>query len=744
MVCHGEVIDMARSENNLNAVFTDTANAIRSKTGQSEQISPRDFADQIATIEVTPASEYKQMLIDVLQGTTTSITIPSEVTELHERFWSNVTSLTSIDFNNVTTLPVYLCEGCRNLETIAFSENTESIGSYAFHNCANMSITELPHRVKKIDGHAFENAGISYYNPPYPDLRFSLVTDPDIQMEYIGEYGFNRTPIHIVKVNIRGIGAYAFQSCDALKNVDIKVAPNDVTPELSASIQSYAFSSCRYVENFRIDPDSVISTIGNNAFYSLASLTDPQLRNIAPFDFRKSLFDIIPGGVWGGCLYDGIIYFPLTLANITGNFLSGATGNWNIYFQSIPTVSSASYLRDNTTGFTVNYFFPIELLEEAKNATNWSSHTAQMAAWIDGVPVGEELQPYTKDDGYAITWYSDIAMTQVVTTSAGPSNIYYGQITGQTRAGWYVQKDLMDSAVTISDGTNIYQQFVPVDATITITPNATDPAKNQLYALRVNGVDYTSAGTATIQATQNLSIVAIYWNGVDQPFASTLSDNDWKAIKIASKLNAIPATWNVGDIKTLTYDGVNYTARLVDTTGKFTRTLDNSTAYLSFELTELLPASEKYNSMGNNRPLESPLLRKIHHEDIWLKIDPSLQLELEDVNIQVSQGGTSPATSTLINWESKLFLPREHDLYSTRKNSAQEEWDVITQDQYYQEHDTDADRLKYKQDSSSSSAYWQLSPCGVYQAAGCYVAQTGYSAYTNTSSAFGVALRFAL
>ena len=43
---------MARSENNLTAVFTDTANAIREKTGDSALIIPRDFADVIASIEV--------------------------------------------------------------------------------------------------------------------------------------------------------------------------------------------------------------------------------------------------------------------------------------------------------------------------------------------------------------------------------------------------------------------------------------------------------------------------------------------------------------------------------------------------------------------------------------------------------------------------------------------------------------------------------------------------------------------
>lgn len=42
---------MARSENNLNAVFTDTANAIRAKTDTTSTICPRDFADKINSIE---------------------------------------------------------------------------------------------------------------------------------------------------------------------------------------------------------------------------------------------------------------------------------------------------------------------------------------------------------------------------------------------------------------------------------------------------------------------------------------------------------------------------------------------------------------------------------------------------------------------------------------------------------------------------------------------------------------------
>ena len=42
---------MAKSENNINAVLTDTANAIRAKTDTTATICPRDFADKINSIE---------------------------------------------------------------------------------------------------------------------------------------------------------------------------------------------------------------------------------------------------------------------------------------------------------------------------------------------------------------------------------------------------------------------------------------------------------------------------------------------------------------------------------------------------------------------------------------------------------------------------------------------------------------------------------------------------------------------
>ena len=48
---------MARSNNNLGSVFRDTANAIREKTGKTNSINPKDFADEIASIPM-PDGEF--------------------------------------------------------------------------------------------------------------------------------------------------------------------------------------------------------------------------------------------------------------------------------------------------------------------------------------------------------------------------------------------------------------------------------------------------------------------------------------------------------------------------------------------------------------------------------------------------------------------------------------------------------------------------------------------------------------
>ena len=396
---------MARSDNNLTAVFTDTANAIRSKTGGSSQISPRDFADEIATIEVTPANEYKQMLIDLLQDTTVSITIPNEVTSLGVDRWKNDSYLTTIDFNNVAIIPEYTCYNCSNLTTVIFKTATTNIGDYAFYNCTKFEDTELPHTLINIGQYAFYNVG-SYYGRG--THTFTMIDNVGVHTT-IGQYAFQESHLSEITAYLNNVGQHAFYNCSSLTKVDV---------EIHGSLDNSAFSECRYVMDFRIDPNSVITSLSGSVFQYLGDQTYSDASfHMADFDFRKSTFTSLSDYVWAYCRFNGKVFFPSTLKNIYGNFLYYATGNWVTHFNSIPSVSYSSYLRnDSPDTFTVRYAFPYTQLETALVTTNWSSHTSQMVGYGTGFEAGTTLPAYRRDTGVGITWYSDVALTTPVTT----------------------------------------------------------------------------------------------------------------------------------------------------------------------------------------------------------------------------------------------------------------------------------------------------------------------------------------
>ena len=668
----------------------------------------------------------------LLEGSLTSFRIPDGVTSLFRDTFYKFPQLTELDLNQVEVIPAEMCRECANLTNVIFTTHTTQIGDYAFYNCTKFEDTELPHTLTNVGNYAFYNVGSYYARGTH---TFTMIDDVGVHTT-IGYQAFFGSHLSEITAYLNNVDTYAFCNCSSLTKVDV---------EIHGSLNGYAFANCKYVMDFRIDPNSVITSLSDYVFQYLGDQTYSDASfHIADFDFRKSTFTYLSGYVWGYCHFNGKVFFPSTLKSIGGNFLYSATGNWMLYFNSIPSASSSSYLRnDSPDTFTVKYAFPYTKLDTALVTTNWSSHTSQMVGYGTGFEAETTLPAYRRDTGVGITWYSDVAMTTPITTSSSATDVYYCSLSS-TRLVWFVDTpSLLDASFTISDGSTTYGEGspIPVNTTVTITPSYTDPTKNQLFLLTVNGVDYTSAGTATIQVTESLMIKVAYWDGEHQPFLPILSDNPWSMIKLASQLNAVPITWKPGDTKTLTYNGDTYTARLVDKTGKYKRVSDDSTAYLGFEVTELLPDFDEYHTGGENRPSDSQLLVKMNSGTIWDNMDADLKSVLETVKVKVARSGGS----TIIDWEGKLFLAREHDLFSSRQYSVQAEWDLITQDQYYQLNDTNNARRKCRKTSSlGRDEYWEMSPKDNSSNFACYVQKDGHASVDSAAYNFGVAVRFAL
>lgn len=471
------------------------------------------------------------------------------------------------------------------------------------------------------------------------------------------------------------------------------------------------------------------------------------------FDFSGSTFTSIPSGMFlGNTMFEETdIYFPATLSSWSNTvFGSGTTGLYRIHLKSKPTLSSTSYFPSATASST---FKPVILIGKENyvdfiTMTNWSSRKSQIYIEEKGFATGTTLTPYVYPNGTACTWYKAPFSSETITISEGASNTYYGQESGTTRLVCFFNVSGQYGSVNIAHNGSLISVdgYVEVGETITITPISTDSDNPDLYSFVVNGTNYTSQGSATITAPNdsNITISVVYYNqssGAD----AILANNTWLQILLADKSNNIPSTWAVGDTKDVVINGLTYQARLTDKTGKYIRVSDGSTVRLKFELTELLPTSQVYNSSSNNRPLQSPLLADINSGTIYGQIESALTSVLEPVKVKVSQGGGSSTQDTLVDFEGKFFFHREHDLFSTRGSSVQAEWDAISnQDEYYQTHNTNADRVKHLKGQTNGMAYWEMSPCALNSNSVCSVLATGRANYYGSTSSAGVCLCFAI
>lgn len=119
------------SEMNLNAVFTDIANAIREKKGTADQMKPINMADEIVNI---PQGGSLKALLDTTKRAT------------HLCADYKGTSLDGLisyaDTSNVTNF-CYMFSGCSNITSVPLFDTSKATDlSYMFMNCEKL--TEIP------------------------------------------------------------------------------------------------------------------------------------------------------------------------------------------------------------------------------------------------------------------------------------------------------------------------------------------------------------------------------------------------------------------------------------------------------------------------------------------------------------------------------------------------------------------------------------------------------------------------
>ena len=236
------------SENNLTAVFTDIANAIRDKKGSVDTIKPINMADEILTISsggsikdfiTTRNAQFlfyncttltSEQLASILKYDDTS-----GATNIYYMFCkcTSLTTIPLIDTSSATEMR-YMFENCSSLTTIPLLDTSSCTNmSYMFEECSKLtSIPQLDTSKVTYMSYMFGNCN---YLTTIPQLDTSSCTN----MSYMFFYCRRLEKIDITK--FAGGTSYNNQfanNCNSLKTLIIRTM--NTIPTLNSS----AFNDC--------------------------------------------------------------------------------------------------------------------------------------------------------------------------------------------------------------------------------------------------------------------------------------------------------------------------------------------------------------------------------------------------------------------------------------------------------------------------------------------------------------------
>ena len=214
-------------------------------------------------------------------------------------------------------------------------------------------------------------------------------------------------------------------------------------------------------------------------------------------------------------------------------------------------------------------------------------------------------------------------------------------------------------------------------------------------------------------------------------YQANFADNTWAQIIDACHKNKVPATWAVGNQKTMTINGTDYPIDIIgknhddyaDGSGK---------APLTFKLHDCYADVNRMNSSNTNSGgWTSCAMRQTHLPAILALMPTEVQNGIREVNKLTSAGSQS---STINTTADKLFLLSEIEIFGSVSYSASGDG---TQYDYYKEGHS---KVKNR---NGGAAYWnERSPLKDDSTRFCMASNTGTADYGGASSAAGVAFGF--
>ena len=632
-----------------------------------------------------------------------------------------LTALTTVNAPKLKTIGVYALYGCTALSSITLAL-VETIGSYALYNCK--AVTGLEKLIaKRVDSYGCYYLGSNGTGFDYEPAAAAA----------LGTYAFQYAKVKTVVGPLSKIDSYAFQYCNSLTKIH---------PQLNGLLGSYGFGNCPYVNDVDLAGCNITS-LGTYAFYCLGASRTTPAENRLTLDFRGSSFKTVDqysiGGTSSAKLQYADIYLPDTVTTVNANAFAYGD-NIEVYFQTLePPTLSATTCFSGATNYKI--FIPYRAMHAYTSKTNWTALTANIIGYAPGgtFEAGATL-PTCDDAGYALTWYSDAAKTEEVTTVTDAAAALYCAV--DDRIAWVISGSDVETAylkITDNDG-NIYTgtpAFIPTDKT-SVTVEIVLSGDYQ-YKAYIGTTAITFPYTTDI--TADISFRYIVFDG---DFNANFASATWAEIQKVSLAGLTADLYGdqVGTTRTITLkNGKTMTLRLANATNDMYQLSDGSgTTGLVMEFVDLWADTKYMNSSNTNTGgWNSSYMRQTVMPLILAQLPDDLAAVLATVNIKGCYSGTSGTINTSAD---KLFLPAEREIFASRKYGRTEEWNILQRWQWYAQHDTNANRIKKR--SGSASYWWLRSPYSGYVSYFVIVSSSGAVGYSYACNGYGVAPGFCI
>lgn len=655
----------------------------------------------------------------------------------------SATVIAAEDIGGATGIRKYIFYQYTGLTSVTIPDSVTSIGDYALYGCTGLASLTIPNTVTYIGSNAFNSAGAT-------GSTFDLEVDGPCT---VMSSAFSYSKIRSVKGEFAAIESSAFSSCNFLTTVDISVegdvgnnafnalaALTKLHIKIKGSVGQYGFYQLYNASDIDFS-GSVLMSVGNYAFYGLASRRSNPENNIITLDFSDSLFGVISQYAFAADYSYKTKYmiykFPETLTSIQANAFAN-NDHCEYYFTgNTPPTLSVTTAWQGATNY--NIFVPYSAINAYRTATNWVAQSSYMKGYAPAntFELGDTL-PAIGVEGYELTWYSDKACTVAVTTVSDPTAEYYC-IAGTTQVGYGIRTVATANCdVIITDGLNTYKQGDGVLAGTTLTITA-DPTVSGYtpYLFTVNGQDITSG--YTVQMTEDLTIAAAYWDETTIPSVPNFALNTWAMIASGFRNGIAADLWNVGETKSVTLtNDETYTVRIADMKPERYEYTDE-TGYTNgvLEFVQLQSTYKAINTNGGAGSWANCYMKNTVMPEIYNMLPADLKTVLKQVKVLSGDGGTVNVTSS----DNYLFLAAECELVANPTRSIGIEESPKGQFDLYRAF-VDSQRIKRKLDNTAY-AWWLRSP---YAGRSMYVliGSSGNISESSTSWAGGVAIFFAI